>query len=63
MSKADVFVAWDCGKVLLVVDGSPGPDTDQLLEEMRESFAVAGVDREDIEVVWAPKRAPQGTSL
>jgi hypothetical protein len=63
MSKADVFVAWDCGKVLLVVDGAPCPETDQLLEEMRDSFVTTGIPREDVQVVWAPKRAAQGTSL
>lgn len=49
---ADVVVVSIDDGVLLLVDGTPTPESEQLVEEVRRSFVETGRALEDVTVIW-----------
>lgn len=49
---ADVVVVSIDDGVLLLVDGTPTPESERLVEEVRMSFVEIGRAVEDVTVIW-----------
>lgn len=54
--RADIIVISVDDTVQLVVDGTPTPENERLVEEVRTSFVETGWDAADVAVVWRARQ-------